>query len=80
MQTTHNASAGLVDEFAIADFLKLSVHTVRQDRCHKRRIPFLKIGRTIRYSPPAVQAALAAYEMGGPSVAQATATRGKRAA
>ncbi len=56
-----------VDEFQIATALGLSVHTVRKDRTGARRIPFFKLGRTIRYSLPRVFAALEQSEVGGPT-------------
>ena len=34
-----------------ADFLGLSVEFLQQDRARKRRVPFVKIGRAVRYDP-----------------------------
>lgn len=58
----------LVDEFACAKALGLSVGTLRKDRQSDRRIPFFKIGTSVRYDLERVREALAAFEQGGFSV------------
>lgn len=42
------------------------MHTVRKDRTGKRRIPFFKIGGSVRYDLDRVREALQQYEQGGP--------------
>lgn len=67
MRTENNPTAPFaVDEHEAARALGLSVHTLRKDRINARRIPFYKIGGTIRYDLARVREALAAYEQGGP--------------
>jgi len=41
----------LVDEKAAAEFLSVSVQTLRNDRARagKRRFPYIKLGKSIRY-------------------------------
>lgn len=59
------ASPKLVNEFAAASVLGLSVHTLRKDRVTRRRWPFIKLGRTVRYDLAALQALVAASIQGG---------------
>jgi hypothetical protein len=40
---------GLVDEKTAAAFLCMSVEWLQQDRITKRRIPYIKISRSVRY-------------------------------
>lgn len=56
-----------VDEHQAARALGLSVHTLRKDRTGARRIPFYRIGSSIRYNLVRVQEALATMEVGGPA-------------
>lgn len=56
----------LMDEHEMAAALKLSVHTLRRDRVGARRIPFFRIGTSVRYDLDRVWEALAANEIGGP--------------
>lgn len=68
MRTESNPAAPIaVDEHEAARALGISVHTLRKDRINARRIPFYKIGGTIRYDLTRVRDALAAYEQGGPT-------------
>ncbi|RVT49648.1 helix-turn-helix domain-containing protein [Rubrivivax albus] len=64
MQTATDRLA--VDEHEAAELLGISVHTLRKDRTKARRIPFFKIGGSVRYSVDRIRAALAEYEHGGP--------------
>lgn len=67
MQTAANTAPQLgFDEHAIARALGVSVHTLRKDRTGARRIPFYKIGSTVRYNLDRVREALAELEVGGP--------------
>ncbi|MDT3679861.1 MAG: hypothetical protein ROZ64_13620 [Burkholderiaceae bacterium] len=54
-----------VDEFAIARALDMSVHFLRKDRQTERRIPYFKIGGSVRYDLQRVREALARMEQGG---------------
>lgn len=38
-------------EKEVARFLGVSVEFLQSDRAHMRRIPFIKIGRAVRYDP-----------------------------
>lgn len=76
MQTTITGTqVGLVDEHQAAKALGLSVHTLRKDRQHQRRIPYLKLGGTVRYNLERVFEAVAAYELGGPQIRSRRAAR-----
>ena len=66
MQTETKPGALTVDEHEAAAALGLSVHTLRKDRQHDRRIPYYKIGSAVRYDLGRVREALAALEHGGP--------------
>ncbi len=37
-------------EIDVADITKLSLSTLRNDRFHGKGIPYIKIGRSVRYS------------------------------
>ena len=56
-----------VGELEAATALGLSVHTLRKDRQHDRRIPYFKIGSAVRYNLDRVREALTALEVGGPA-------------
>ena len=64
-ETKQDATRRIVDEHGAADWLGLSVHTLRKDRREEMRIPFYRIGSAIRYDLDRVQAALAPLEVGG---------------
>ena len=55
----------LVDEVAIAQAIGMSVAWVRKDRRSDRILPFVPMGRSVRYSPARVAEALAKREEGG---------------
>lgn len=46
----------LLDEKQVANLLGLSVQTLRNDRAGRRRIPYVKMGKAVRYRPEDVQA------------------------
>lgn len=54
-----------VGEHEVAAALGLSVHTLRKDRTAARRIPFYKIGGSVRYNLDRVRETLTALEVGG---------------
>lgn len=56
-----------IDEFEAAAALGLSVHTLRKDRVAQRRIPYFKIGGSVRYNIDRIREALSALELGGPA-------------
>ena len=64
-ETNPPAAGRKVDEHGAAEWLGLSVHTLRKDRREDMRIPFYRIGASIRYDLDRVQAALAGLEVGG---------------
>jgi excisionase family DNA binding protein len=49
---------GLLKPEEVANLTGLSIQTLAQWRSHKRGIPYLKIGRAVRYDPADVQAYL----------------------
>jgi excisionase family DNA binding protein len=64
MQTETN-ERHTVDEHEAAKALGISVHTLRKDRVQSRRIPFYRIGTSVRYDMLRVWQALEALEVGG---------------
>ena len=54
-----------LDEKQIADLLGMSLAWVRKDRRTNRRIPFFKLGDSVRYDWERVRQALLAREEGG---------------
>lgn len=55
----------LVDENVMAGMLGLSKSFLQKDRVTSKRIPFVKIGNCVRYSPEVVKAAVSALQQGG---------------
>lgn len=45
----------LLDERTVARILCLSVQTLRNDRATRRRIPYVKIGKSVRYRPEDIE-------------------------
>ena len=54
----------LWDEREVARFLGLSTEFLQADRARARRIPFCKIGRSVRYDPADVVAFAASCKVG----------------
>ncbi len=46
----------LWDEKTTASYLCVSVEFLQQDRVKQRRVPFVKLGRAVRYDPADVRA------------------------
>lgn len=57
----------LIDEREAAAFLGLSTCTLRNDRLSARRIPFVKIGRAVRYRPSRLREFVEQSELGVPA-------------
>lgn len=57
----------LVDESDMAKRLGLSVSYLQKDRRGSRAIPFVRLGKLVRYNPAAVLAAMTALQQGGAS-------------
>lgn len=55
----------LWDEKTVAQFLGVSVEFLQQDRQGPQRIPFVKIGRSVKYCPADVHAYVAGQRVGG---------------
>lgn len=55
----------LLDEHAMAERLSVSVSFLQKDRRAARTIPFVQIGRLVRYDPESVAVAMAALQQGG---------------
>lgn len=55
----------LVDEKQLAELLKVSVQFLRDDRRGERRVPYIRLGRCIRYDVPLVDKALEGMVEGG---------------
>jgi hypothetical protein len=68
----------LLTEFQLAEARNLKVNSLRADRRKRRLIPFLKLGKSVRYQLKRVDPALATYEVGGPDAVRNA--RSKRAA
>jgi len=57
--------SALLDERQAARILNLSLQTLRNDRGTKRRFPYVKLGRSVRYRPEDLQAVIEASRVGG---------------
>jgi len=55
----------LWNEHQAARFLNLSVATLRNDRSTRRKIPYLKIGKSVRYRPEDLIAMIEQSRIGG---------------
>lgn len=55
----------LINEADAAKALGVSVHFLRKDRRTKQRVPFIKLGDSVRYSPSAIAAAMEHLQRGG---------------
>jgi|WetSurMetagenome_2_1015567.scaffolds.fasta_scaffold1078649_2 hypothetical protein len=55
----------LLDEKAVATLLGLSIQTLRNDRATKRRFPYIKLGKSVRYRPEDIAAVIEAGRMAG---------------
>lgn len=40
----------LIDEKQLAEITGKALQTIRNDRCKKKGVPYIKLGRSIRYS------------------------------
>ncbi len=47
----------------VANIIGVSVQTLRNDRCSKRRIPYVKFGRSVRYRYSDVIAFMEAHKI-----------------
>jgi hypothetical protein len=56
LPSARNKVETLWDERAAAAFLAVSVEFLQQDRTRQKRIPFIKLGRAVRYDPADVRA------------------------
>ncbi len=56
----HANDARLLNEFETANRLGLSVKTLRRWRWAGQGIPFIKLGRSVRYDPAEIEAFIAA--------------------
>ena len=65
--TAQTASRILVDARVCAPACSLTVSGLKADRLGAKRIPFVRIGRLVRYDMDRVRAALLALEEGGPT-------------
>jgi len=52
-----------LDERDVANMIGISVQTLRNDRCSKRRIPYVKFGRSVRYRYSDVIAFMEAHKI-----------------
>lgn len=54
----------LLDEKSVAKILGLSIQTLRNDRAARRRIPYVKIGKAVRYRPEDIAAFIESRRIG----------------
>jgi hypothetical protein len=66
--STSSATVLAVDEHSIAAAIGVSVHFLRKDRLHDRRIPFYRLGTRVLYNVDRVREALQVLEVGGAQV------------
>jgi predicted DNA-binding transcriptional regulator AlpA len=55
MSKVNNALEALLDEFQVAELLKVSVSTIRRRRLLKQPPDPVKIGASVRYTPSSIQ-------------------------
>jgi excisionase family DNA binding protein len=58
LNRAHVSLRDLLTAEQVADLTGLSLETLAQWRSHKRGIPYLKLGRVVRYDPYAVESYL----------------------
>ncbi|MBX3601018.1 MAG: hypothetical protein KF863_10360 [Rubrivivax sp.] len=69
-----NRPRRIVDAQGLADYLGLSIHTVRRDRHGARRFPYIKLGPELyRYDLDRIDEVLTTCEVGGSGSAAAAA-------
>ena len=56
--TAHEKNIELIDEVELSQQTKRAVQTIRNDRFEGRGIPYVKIGRSVRYRVCDIQAFL----------------------
>ena len=66
--STDSTRPALINAAALSALTSINVHTLRADRLGAKRIPFVRIGKLVRYDPSRVLAVLATLEVGGPVV------------
>ena len=66
--TAQTGSRILVDARVCAAACSLTVSALKADRAGAKRLPFVRLGRLVRYDLDRVRVALAAFEEGGPVV------------
>jgi predicted DNA-binding transcriptional regulator AlpA len=71
MGTVTNTLVHLINEFAVAEMMGVSVATVRRWRLFRQGPKYLKIGAAVRYKPEDVWAWLESRPTGGAQVAEA---------
>lgn len=59
--------SNLLDEKRAAEILSLSIQTLRNDRSGKRKIPYIKIGKSVRYRPEDLAALIESHRIAGES-------------
>jgi len=65
MTSTANAASKLLNEYEVADKLRISVATIRRYRLFRQGPRYLKIGSSVRYRPEDVSNWLEARPTGG---------------
>ena len=53
----------LLDEKRVSEILGLSLQTLRNDRATRRRIPYVKIGKSVRYRPEDLAALIESHRI-----------------
>jgi hypothetical protein len=61
----HMTFSNLVNEKRAAEILDCSVQTLRNDRSSKRRIPYVKLGKSVRYRPEDLAALISEHRITG---------------
>jgi hypothetical protein len=65
LRGTNVTITNLLDEKKTAEILGLSVQTLRNDRATLRRIPYVKIGKSVRYRPEDLAELIEAHRVTG---------------
>lgn len=71
-------AAKFIRDRELAEVLGIPLPTIRADRFNEKRIPFIKLGRSVLYDPAECVEALKAYRTGGESAPAHTASANRR--
>jgi predicted DNA-binding transcriptional regulator AlpA len=65
MGTTHNTIESLLNEHEVAEVMGLSLATIRRRRILRQDPKYIKIGKSVRYTPESIREFVATRPTGG---------------